>query len=526
MILKTKKNRASKYDVAVFGAGIAGMKAALSAAEFGHRVVLLEKDNSPGGSMRRFGLFLGYLGDESLAAAQEALAELRDLIGLVRKHPRMRLLTNAEVLSVDGEFGAFKTRFLHKGRTRVLSAGALVVATGRARRAVRAPDCRQQNGRMISLTDLAGHFQAKTQIPRRVAILLDAELEHDLALGAAAWGAAEMLASRRGAFVKVYCRNVQVAATGLDALYRRARAGGAITIKFDDPPIVKQSAEAVTIETGGIKDEFDWVVATGGIVAGTEIAITGLRPGPNGFVQSNNVWMLPVATNLLGIAVAGSARGASEWRESLKDGDAAALLVHEWLCGAGIMPRDDAARVDANVCVLCLTCKRTCPRGAISIDEAKKAVKISALSCMRCGVCASVCPARAIELPHYTDAQLAGEPRPDAKVTVFACENSAYQAAMMQSGGICSNIRLVRVPCIGRVDATQVLSAFENGASRVCVLGCHREACSYLTGADHCAVRVSALRDALARAGFDPAALALGHMTAFDGTAFGEFVRV
>jgi heterodisulfide reductase subunit C len=59
--------------------------------------------------------------------------------------------------------------------------------------------------------------------------------------------------------------------------------------------------------------------------------------------------------------------------------------------------------VDADKCVLCLTCIRSCPFKAMSIMAEEKRADCAPEACRRCGICAGECPARAITLPAYTD---------------------------------------------------------------------------------------------------------------------------
>jgi len=63
------------------------------------------------------------------------------------------------------------------------------------------------------------------------------------------------------------------------------------------------------------------------------------------------------------------------------------------------------ARVEAEKCIVCLTCVRTCPFGAPYILEEGFAV-IDPEKCQGCGICVVECPARAIVL----------EPSPENKV--------------------------------------------------------------------------------------------------------------
>jgi F420-non-reducing hydrogenase iron-sulfur subunit len=45
-----------------------------------------------------------------------------------------------------------------------------------------------------------------------------------------------------------------------------------------------------------------------------------------------------------------------------------------------------------------------------------------------------------------------------------------------------ANIRIVRVPCTGKVDVIHIMRAFEKGADGACVIGCLEGECHYNTG--------------------------------------------
>jgi F420-non-reducing hydrogenase iron-sulfur subunit len=70
-------------------------------------------------------------------------------------------------------------------------------------------------------------------------------------------------------------------------------------------------------------------------------------------------------------------------------------------------------------------------------------------------------------------------------VVAFCCEHSAYPAADL-AGKLRlhypENVRVIRVPCAGRVDVIHILKAFENGAAAVLVMGCEEGACHHITG--------------------------------------------
>jgi len=71
------------------------------------------------------------------------------------------------------------------------------------------------------------------------------------------------------------------------------------------------------------------------------------------------------------------------------------------------------------------------------------------------------------------------------RVVAFCCEHSAYPAADLAGKSRLhypENVRVIRVPCAGRVDVIHILKAFENGAAAVLVMGCEEGACHHITG--------------------------------------------
>jgi F420-non-reducing hydrogenase iron-sulfur subunit len=90
------------------------------------------------------------------------------------------------------------------------------------------------------------------------------------------------------------------------------------------------------------------------------------------------------------------------------------------------------------------------------------------------------------------------------KVAVFCCYHSAYEAADVAGSmhlKIPRGIRLVRVPCTGRVDVLHILRAVEKGYDGILVLGCHEDNCKFLRGNILARKRVEYAKELLAEAG-------------------------
>ena len=76
----------------------------------------------------------------------------------------------------------------------------------------------------------------------------------------------------------------------------------------------------------------------------------------------------------------------------------------------------------------------------------------------------------------------------EPKIVGFVCNWCTYAGA--DFAGVTRtqykpNMRLVRVPCTGRVDPLFIIKAFENGADGVLISGCHPGDCHYVTGNFH-----------------------------------------
>lgn len=76
----------------------------------------------------------------------------------------------------------------------------------------------------------------------------------------------------------------------------------------------------------------------------------------------------------------------------------------------------------------------------------------------------------------------------EPKIVAFVCNWCTYAGADL--AGVTRtqyrpNVRIVRVPCTGRVDPLFIVKAFENGADGVLVSGCHPGDCHYISGNLH-----------------------------------------
>jgi coenzyme F420-reducing hydrogenase delta subunit len=81
-------------------------------------------------------------------------------------------------------------------------------------------------------------------------------------------------------------------------------------------------------------------------------------------------------------------------------------------------------------------------------------------------------------------------------------------------------VKIMMVPCTGRVDILHILKAFEAGWDTVFVSGCHEGDCHYLGGNIQARKRVTKIKKVLAEIGLDPERLEMFHVSSAEGPQF------
>lgn len=110
-------------------------------------------------------------------------------------------------------------------------------------------------------------------------------------------------------------------------------------------------------------------------------------------------------------------------------------------------------------------------------------------------------------------------------IVAFCCHYCAYTAAdMAGSQRICypPNVKIVRVPCSGKVDTIHILKAFEKGADGVYVAGCLDGDCHFNNGNVRAARRVDMVKQMLDEIGIGAERLEMVKMSAGMGERFAE----
>jgi coenzyme F420-reducing hydrogenase delta subunit len=88
-----------------------------------------------------------------------------------------------------------------------------------------------------------------------------------------------------------------------------------------------------------------------------------------------------------------------------------------------------------------------------------------------------------------------------------------------------ANIKVIQVPCTGKVDIIYLLKSFQNGADGVYVAGCMEGDCHYLTGNLRARKRVEYTKKILDEIGIGGDRLEMFNMSAAQGTKFVEIAK-
>jgi coenzyme F420-reducing hydrogenase delta subunit len=110
-------------------------------------------------------------------------------------------------------------------------------------------------------------------------------------------------------------------------------------------------------------------------------------------------------------------------------------------------------------------------------------------------------------------------------IVAFCCHYCAYTAADMAGSQRLvypANVKIIRVPCSGKVDSLHIIKAFEKGADGVYVAGCLEGDCHFKNGNDKAAKKVAYMSQYLEEIGIEPERLEMVRMSAGMGERFAQ----
>lgn len=110
-------------------------------------------------------------------------------------------------------------------------------------------------------------------------------------------------------------------------------------------------------------------------------------------------------------------------------------------------------------------------------------------------------------------------------ILAFCCHYCAYAAAdlagsmRLQYPG---TLRVLRLPCTGKIEVNYILAAFERGVDGVIVAGCLEGGCHFQEGNLRARRRVERAQQLLEEIGIEPERLEMYNLSSAEGTRFAE----
>ncbi len=114
------------------------------------------------------------------------------------------------------------------------------------------------------------------------------------------------------------------------------------------------------------------------------------------------------------------------------------------------------------------------------------------------------------------------------RIVAFACRWCTYAGADLAGTrrmDYPASVRLIRVPCSGRVNPSFVVRAFQRGADGVLVAGCHPGDCHYIEGNLFTRRRYSLVKRLLEYLGMEPERFRVEWISAAEGARFAQLVE-
>lgn len=108
----------------------------------------------------------------------------------------------------------------------------------------------------------------------------------------------------------------------------------------------------------------------------------------------------------------------------------------------------------------------------------------------------------------------------EPQITAFVCTWCTYAGADLTGTSRIrypSNVRVIRVPCTGRIDFLLLLKALAGGADGIIVSGCHPNDCHYTSGNFQARRRWIVFRRLLDTVGFDLRRITFSWVSAAEG---------
>jgi heterodisulfide reductase subunit A2 len=407
----------------VVGGGLAGMTSALSIANQGHDVYLVEKEKELGGMARKLHYTLDGL---------DVQAYLREIIQKVYQNPLVHVYAGATITEASGYVGNFVTKIKSDRGLTQIKHGAIVIAVGAD---VYKPEeyLYGKDERVLTHLELEESItkgEEKVVNARNLVMIQCVGCRQDdrnycsrICCSESVKNALKLKEINPEMEIYILFRDIRTYGYNED-YYQQASNKNVKFIRYDVPD--KPKVEAVN-ESGknilrvSLTDpilnrelaiDADIVALAAAVVpsAGSQEVskLFKVTLGPDGFFNEAHVKLRPVDFAAEGVYLCGIAHYPKLMSETINQAYGAAGRALTLLSNDTVTASGSVCEVAEDKCISCGACITSCTYGAIEFYEGAlgRKAKVNAVLCKGCGLCNSKCPTNAIYLQHYTDEEI------------------------------------------------------------------------------------------------------------------------
>ena len=416
----------------VIGAGVSGMRAALSLAYQGFRVYLIDKEPQIGGMLRD--IYRLY------PTGDEASEFLGSVTRAVKAHRNIEIYSSTEIEEIKGYIGNFEVMAQQNGKDKItFRVGTIIVATGAVEFKPKGMFGYGHYKNVITQLDLEKLLKKglPPEIKKVVMIQCVGAMEEQgreycskVCCTVALKNALYIKEANPESDVYILYRHLQAYGKNYENYYRRAQEQNVKFINYlpNRGPTVKAGANnQLTVNVFNtfinkeIKLDSDLVVLSTPLVQheSNKAISSALKVplGASGFFLEAHVKLKPVDFATAGIFVCGTAHSPKTVAESIIQSLAAASSAAIPMVKGKVRSEAITAVVDEELCRGCGKCKEVCEYSAITLEEKLLEVepfirakmllaRVNEVVCKGCGSCSSTCPTGAIKMKHFTDKQI------------------------------------------------------------------------------------------------------------------------
>jgi heterodisulfide reductase subunit A len=407
----------------IVGGGIAGMTCALSIADQGHEVYLVEKETDLGGTARRLHYTLEEL---------DVQAYLSDLVKKVYRHPSIHVWTEATIIDASGYIGNFITQVESEGRVREIKHGATVIATG-AEEYKPSEYLYGEDDRVMThleLEDKISRSDEKIVNAESIAMIQCVGCRNEdrnycsrICCSESIKNALKLKEINPEMEISIFFRDIRTYGFKED-YYREASDKDVKFIRYEpeSPPQVEATKEEgkpvlrVTapdpILVKNLAIDADYLVLAAAVIppAGNRdiSQLFKVALGQDDFFKEAHVKLRPVDFAADGVFLCGTAHYPKHIQETINQAYGAAGRVLTLLSHDAVTVSGAVCEVKEDDCVSCGACITACTYGAIEFRDTPQGKKawVNPVLCKGDGVCNAKCPTSAIFLKHFTDEEI------------------------------------------------------------------------------------------------------------------------